>query len=50
MGRPLLTSPFKGRNKNLSLFGRRSPLERGDLEGSFFAIPLRLCDATRRFL
>ena len=27
-GRPLLTSPFKVRNKNLSLFGRKSPLER----------------------
>ena len=34
--RPYLTSPFKGRNKNLSLFGRKSPLKRGDLEGSFF--------------
>ena len=50
--RPYLTSPFKGRNKDLSQFGRKSPLKRflspddggteggvktiEDLEGSFF--------------
>ena len=50
--RPFLTSPLKGRNKDLSQFGRKSPLKRflspddggteggvktiEDLEGSFY--------------